>query len=85
MSNPRNLGVIVSDQNYTDLFKKESIVYLSPDAEETIDTVDPEKTYVIGGIVDRVVEKGIPRYASLEASQVDRVKALRLPLDEFVE
>jgi len=85
LSNPRNLGVIVSDQNYTDLFKKENIVYLSPDAEETIETVDPEKTYVIGGIVDRVVEKGIPRYASLEASQVDRVKALRLPLDEFVE
>ena len=77
--------MIVSDQNYTDLFKQENIVYLSPDAEEVIETVDPEKTYVIGGIVDRVTEKGIPRYASLEASQADKVKALRLPLDEFVE
>lgn len=38
-------------------FTKE-FIYLSPDAEDELDTVDPEKfIYIIGGFVDRTVQK----------------------------
>uniref|UniRef100_A0AC34QJN8 SAM-dependent MTase TRM10-type domain-containing protein n=1 Tax=Panagrolaimus sp. JU765 TaxID=591449 RepID=A0AC34QJN8_9BILA len=85
LENPRNLGVIVSDQNYTDLFEKDKIVYLSPDSDEVLEKVEPDMTYVIGAIVDRVPERNIPAYASLEASQADQIKAYRLPLDEYID
>jgi tRNA (guanine9-N1)-methyltransferase len=32
---------------------KESVVYLTADAEETLSELKPEETYIIGGIVDR--------------------------------
>ena len=39
------------------MFSREELVYLSPDAEEVLDTIDPAKVYVIGGLVDRSVSK----------------------------
>lgn len=77
--------MIVTDQNYTDLFEKDKIIYLSPDSDEILQKVEPDMTYVIGAIVDRVPERNIPAYASLEASQADKIKAYRLPLDENIE
>ena len=38
---------------YFEAFPKEKLVYLTADAEETLQSFDPEKVYVIGGIVDR--------------------------------
>lgn len=39
------------------MFSQEELVYLSPDAEEVLETIDPAKVYVIGGLVDRSVSK----------------------------
>ncbi|CAL2034499.1 unnamed protein product [Caenorhabditis brenneri] len=61
------------------------IIYLSPDAEQELESVDDDSVYVIGGIVDRVVEHGIPKHASLEAAQSAKVTARKLPIDKFID
>ena len=35
----------------------EKVVYLSPDSEEYLESVEKDKIYVIGGLVDRQVIK----------------------------
>ncbi|CCD71333.1 RNA (guanine-9-)-methyltransferase domain-containing protein 1 [Caenorhabditis elegans] len=62
-----------------------NVIYLSPDATEELESVDDDKIYVIGGIVDRVPEPGIPKHASLEASQSAGVFARKLPIDRYVD
>ena len=32
-------------------------IYLSPDASDTLDSIDPDAAYIIGGLVDRTVMK----------------------------
>ncbi|KAL6738484.1 hypothetical protein Aduo_012027 [Ancylostoma duodenale] len=73
---------IVLPNNYTEVFPRKRVVYLSPDAEEELVDVNDEDVYVLGGIVDRVVERGIPRQASLETALADRVSCKKLPLKE---
>ena len=41
------------------MFDPSSLVYLSPDGQTALETIDPTKTYVIGGFVDRSVNKVI--------------------------
>lgn len=40
---------------------------------------------MLGGIVDRVVERGIPRQASLQTALAEGVRCKKLPLDRYVE
>ena len=47
--------------------------------------MENDKVYVIGGIVDRVVEHGIPKMASLEAAQSSNVLVRKLPIDRYVD
>ncbi|PIO69101.1 hypothetical protein TELCIR_09091 [Teladorsagia circumcincta] len=42
------------------------------------------QVFVLGGIVDRVPEKGIPRKASLETAIAEEVRSMKLPLDKYV-
>ncbi|KHJ97442.1 hypothetical protein OESDEN_02580 [Oesophagostomum dentatum] len=76
---------VVTPANYTTVFPRERIVYLSPDAEDELVDVDDEETYVLGGIVDRVVERGISRHASLDAALEDGVRCKKLPLDKYMK
>ncbi|CAM9018491.1 unnamed protein product [Wickerhamomyces anomalus] len=58
----------------------ENVIYLSADAEEALEVLEPDMTYVIGGIVD----KG--RYKFLCKNKADELglKCLRLPIDEYI-
>ena len=42
-------------------FKREDVVYLSPDAEEEIELFEKNKIYIIGGLVDGTVIKDISK------------------------
>ena len=43
------------------MFPIDDLIYLSPDGSEELDTISPEKVYVIGGFVDRSVNKVMVR------------------------
>ena len=55
------------------------MVYLSPDAEETIYEFDKKKIYVIGAIVDGSIQADL----SKNRARGYGVKSCRLPLGEF--
>ncbi|XP_077444349.1 tRNA methyltransferase 10 homolog B isoform X2 [Stigmatopora argus] len=69
-----------TEQNCLDLFPPESVVYLSPDAEEALERVEHDKVYVVGGLVDESVQKAL----SLRRAQELGVHAARLPIDEHM-
>ncbi|KAG6609827.1 tRNA (guanine-N(1)-)-methyltransferase [Phytophthora cinnamomi] len=45
------------DEPLEKLYDSDKIVYLSPDSENVLETLDPSCVYVVGGIVDRSVRK----------------------------
>ena len=48
------LNTTISSEN---VFDPQACIYMSPDGEEVLETLDPQKVYIIGGIVDRTVTK----------------------------
>ena len=61
------------------MFSADELVYLSPDADEILDTIDTFKVYVIGGLVDRSIAKN----QSLNRATALGVQCVRLPLAEY--
>lgn len=39
------------------VFDPSELIYLSPDGQTILESIDPKKVYVIGGFVDRSVNK----------------------------
>ncbi|RLN66044.1 hypothetical protein BBP00_00002491 [Phytophthora kernoviae] len=75
------LAFKVSSKCYMDLFKKESLVYLTADSPNTITKLSQDKVYIIGGIVDRNRLKGITYEKAVE----QEIETAKLPLDAVVE
>lgn len=57
-----------------------NVIYLSADAEETLETIDPNCTYIIGGLIDRNRFKN----AATDRARTLNVRTARLPLSEHV-
>ncbi|KUF96411.1 Calcium permeable stress-gated cation channel 1 [Phytophthora nicotianae] len=70
-----------TSKSYMDLFKKESLVYLTADSPNTITKLSRDKVYIIGGIVDRNRLKGITYEKAVEQG----IETAKLPLDIVVE
>lgn len=62
------------------LFPPSRLVFLSPDAEEPLLQLLPDRVYVIGGLVDETVVGGLSRAAAERAGAT----AARLPLREYL-
>ena len=60
---------------------KEKIIYLTPDSDVVLESVEPEYTYVIGGIVDKNRFKG----KSYESANELNIKTARLPVPEYID
>ncbi|DBA02934.1 TPA: hypothetical protein N0F65_005961 [Lagenidium giganteum] len=69
-----------STQCYSELFKKESLVYLTADSPNTITELSRDKVYIIGGIVDRNRLKG----ATFNKAESQEIATAKLPLDAFL-
>jgi tRNA (guanine9-N1)-methyltransferase len=72
--------VQVSELPLLDVHPRESIVYLTHDSDDVLEELDPEKVYVVGGIVDRNRLKG----ATLTKANGLGVATARLNLDTSV-
>jgi len=59
---------------------KKQLVYLSSDAEETIDELDPNCAYVIGGIVDRNRLKGITHKKAMD----QKLRTVKFPIRDHL-
>ncbi|XP_029382239.1 tRNA methyltransferase 10 homolog B isoform X2 [Echeneis naucrates] len=75
-----NYTMDITEESCLDLFHAETIIYLSPDAEEALETVDVDKVYILGGLVDESIQKKLSFSRAGELS----VRTARLPIDEYM-
>eukprot|EP01118_Nematostelium_gracile_P018526 TRINITY_DN8249_c0_g1_i1.p1 TRINITY_DN8249_c0_g1~~TRINITY_DN8249_c0_g1_i1.p1 ORF type:complete len:205 (-),score=64.44 TRINITY_DN8249_c0_g1_i1:13-627(-) len=66
---------------YIDLFEKDKLVYLSSEAEDILETLEDDKVYIIGGLVDHNRLKGITHQQAVSQG----IKTVRLPIGEHME
>lgn len=69
------------EESLLERYDPSDIVVLSPDAQDPLDAIDPSKVYVIGGIVDKTVQKGLTR----DFAQQHNLMSFRLPIKEHAE
>lgn len=70
----------LSEKGLLETHDREKLVYLTHDAEEVLQTLDPEAVYVIGGIVDR----NRLRCATMDKATKLSIKTARLNLDRNI-
>jgi Trm5-related predicted tRNA methylase len=76
-----NYFVEQSNSSVLELFSSqtESLVYLTPDSPNTLETLDPEKIYVIGGLVDETTHKNL----SYNFTKSKSLVSAKLPIQEY--
>lgn len=81
MASYQNWAVNFHKESYIDVLEKDKLVYLTADSEETIDELNPDDIYIIGGIVDR------NRYVNLtfDKAKEQGIRHGRLPITEHVK
>ncbi|XP_059210919.1 tRNA methyltransferase 10 homolog B [Centropristis striata] len=75
-----NYMMDITEESCLDLFPPETVVYLTPDAEEALETVDADTVYVLGGLVDESIQKKLSFSRATDLS----VHTARLPIDEYM-
>ncbi|KAK9323981.1 guanine-1-methyltransferase-domain-containing protein [Lipomyces orientalis] len=60
--------------------ERNRIIYLSSDSDETLTELDDNKTYIVGGIVD----KGRYKSLCLNKANSQKIKTAKLPISEFI-
>ncbi|XP_029943833.1 tRNA methyltransferase 10 homolog B [Salarias fasciatus] len=75
-----NYTMDIAEESCLDLFPPETVVYLTPDADEALDSVEADKVYILGGLVDESIQK---KLSFRRASEL-QVRAARLPIDEHM-
>ncbi|KAM9579511.1 tRNA methyltransferase 10 homolog A [Guaruba guarouba] len=71
----------IRTEHYTELIKKEDLVYLTSDSPDVLSELDEKKAYVIGGLVDHNHHKGITYKKAVEQG----IDHAQLPLGNFVK
>ncbi|EUD65451.1 hypothetical protein C922_04191 [Plasmodium inui San Antonio 1] len=71
--------VHIHSEDYWDLFPREKIVVLSPDAEEELTEVRDDEVYVISALVDRSVSKNL----SFSQASLHNLVTKKLPMEKY--
>ncbi|KAH7723801.1 tRNA methyltransferase 10 A-like protein [Aphelenchoides avenae] len=67
-------------ETVSELWSKEEVVYLSSESDNVLTDLEPEKVYIIGGLIDHNHHKGLCHSIATEKGYAHA----RLPIDEFV-
>lgn len=70
----------LTEKSYLDLYPKERLVYLTPNARDELDTYDPNDVFIIGGYVD----KSNPKPVTLAKAKKEKLRMAKLPLDRYL-
>ncbi|CAH2293685.1 tRNA methyltransferase 10 homolog B [Pelobates cultripes] len=65
---------------FLDVFPLEKIIYLTPDADNALKDIDPQKVYVLGGLVDESIQKKLTYHKARE----NGLQTARLPIPEYM-
>jgi len=60
--------------------RKNDMIYLSPDSNDELESIEEDKIYIIGGLVDRTIRK----YASLIRAKDLGIRTGKLPINKFM-
>lgn len=71
----------LSDVEKEALKQQGEVVYLSSEADETLDELKPYSTYIIGGLVDKNREKGICHKRATQRG----VRTAKLPIGQYLD
>ncbi|XP_057462285.1 tRNA (guanine(9)-N1)-methyltransferase-like [Actinidia eriantha] len=71
------------DRSYIEAFqdRKERLVYLTADSENTLDELDPMNIYIVGGLVDRNRWKGI----TMKKAKEQGIQTAKLPIENYLK
>lgn len=69
-----------TEESYLDLFPSDAIVYLTPDSENVLEDIDPNKVYILGGLVDESIHKKL----TLQRAREQSLQTARLPIREYM-
>lgn len=70
----------ITSKSYLEIFDKNQLVYLTPNAQTILENFDPNLIYIIGGIVDKRDTKPY----SFQKANKEGIKMMRLPLSEML-
>ncbi|XP_063313322.1 tRNA methyltransferase 10 homolog B isoform X2 [Pelobates fuscus] len=62
------------------LYLTEKIIYLTPDSDNALKDIDPQKVYVLGGLVDESIQKKLTYHKARE----NGLQTARLPIPEYM-
>ncbi|KAL6039807.1 hypothetical protein STEG23_001822 [Scotinomys teguina] len=71
----------IKSEHYSELIKKEELVYLTSDSPNVLKDLDESKAYVIGGLVDHNHHKGL----TFKQASSHGIEHAQLPLADFVK
>ncbi|KAL7637777.1 UNVERIFIED_CONTAM: hypothetical protein RMT77_011389 [Armadillidium vulgare] len=74
-----NFPINVTPKSYLDIFPKEKLVYLTPDARDVMERFDHEAIYIIGGLVNLRDSVNI----TLGKATRENIKTMKLPVEEY--
>ncbi|XP_043249725.1 mitochondrial ribonuclease P protein 1 homolog [Colletes gigas] len=71
----------ITSKSYLDLFDKSELVYLTPHANTYMEAFDPDKVYIIGGLVDKIH----PKPSTLVKAKREGIQMLKFPLEKYLD
>ncbi|CAH1786206.1 unnamed protein product [Owenia fusiformis] len=71
----------ITSKSYLDIFPKEKLVYLSPNAPHVLKEFDSDAVYIIGGLVDLSESKPL----TMAKAKEERIQMAKLPLDNYLQ
>ncbi|XP_072898517.1 tRNA methyltransferase 10 homolog A [Hemitrygon akajei] len=74
-------GITVTSNHFSEIIKKEDLIYLTSDSPNVLNELDASKAYVIGGLVDHNHHKGLTYDNALKLG----IAHAQLPLGNYVK